>query len=88
MNPIRRNVFRVLMASIVLVAAEYFGATLLVHFHLMQHLLAPGAGSLVAVLVALGFLLLRILVIVLLPGLLAAIVFVAVRRTGSTGSSR
>ena len=63
---------RILIEAAVLIAVHFALLQLLARANLLEHLLAPGADSRVALGVTAAFLLLRVFVLVLTPGWLLA----------------
>lgn len=59
---------RILIEAVVLVVVHAVLLHVLARVHLLEHLLAPGAGSLVALPVTAVFLLLRLFLLVFAPG--------------------
>ena len=72
---------RIVIETSVLVALQWTVALGLARARLLEHLLAPGSGSYVALAVTGVFLVLRIGVIVLLPGWLVARIWLWASRT-------
>ena len=72
MKPRVLSLRKPITTAVVLIVLELALSHLLARARLLEHLLAPGPGSTVALAVTAVFLLLRIVVILLLPGWLAA----------------
>lgn len=66
---------RIAGGALALVGTHFIATQLLARVHLLEHLLAPGPESFGALVITGAFLILRILVLLLLPGWVAARVF-------------
>ena len=72
MNRRSPSLRRILVEAVSLVAVHFALLLLLARVNLLEHLLAPGAGSRFALAVTAVFLLLRLFLLVLAPGWLLA----------------
>ena len=70
-----------ILGAFVLVVLQFTLAHLLAHARLLEHLLSPGSGSNAALAVTGAFLLLRVGVLVLLPGWVLAQLWLWATRT-------
>ena len=77
---------RILVEAAVLVAVHFVLLQILARVNLLEHLLAPGADSRLALGVTAAFLLLRVFLFVFAPGWLLARLWLWTTRSTATGS--